>query len=654
MTRFRRWIQLWEARPLRTTAAIAGVLQLLLSLSGLNGYSMAMWHAWLDGDSARPAEVLIGRARSIRSDDAIAAIPYAVSQVVSRPAFPVHSRLTGYGETDMRAVAATLIADPISLFRPSFWGYLFGADFGIAWSWWFLVLGLFTSFFWLTFELTCGKAVVSLLSATAVLYAPFFQFWSLNNAAMGTYFAVAAAAAIRLIRTREARPRWGWAALLAWSLAAFGLAIYPPFQVPFLYLWIVLVLGVAFSEPCADRPLGRVARDVLPPLMLAGTLAILLVGGCLYPAREAFALLTGTVYPGQRVSVGGGGGWVRLFSNNFLPMLFNRDWPPAYGNICEAAAFVLVFPVVVSAILWRSVRERRLPDALTLAVLVGLFLGVVWWMWGIPLTLARLTGWSMVPTTRAPHWFGLLSIILLALRAAQKEEAPDRLMGRVLSVLWILFSIWLCIGGPDEPPVSRSLALKGSVAAVAIGLLAIRRPRLSLGLLAFTHLVLTIGFNPVAFSSMAYLRGHPVSRAVLEVSREQGAMARWISYSDIVAGNLFRMLGVPSASGVNFYPQFALWKVLDPGGRSRDAYNRYAHIDFEADPRPGTLSIASPFPDVVTIGIHPDHPRLRELGINGLVCGGVSLQVCESSREFTRVGEIHQGHAVYKRIRLQD
>ena len=65
--------------------------------------------------------------------------------------------------------------------------------------------------------------------------------------------------------------------------------------------------------------------------------------------------------------------------------------------------------------------------------------------------------------------------------------------------------------------------------------------------------------------------------------------------------------GYPVVNGIQYYPQLALWKRLDPGGVRRDVYNRYQHLSFSLDASltENGLDLKSPVPDQVHATVNP-------------------------------------------------
>ena len=61
------------------------------------------------------------------------------------------------------------------------------------------------------------------------------------------------------------------------------------------------------------------------------------------------------------------------------------------------------------------------------------------------------------------------------------------------------------------------------------------------------------------------------------------------------------------------YPDFKLWKVLDPSEQYNQVWNRYAHVVFELDPAAKTPRISTPQGDVVIVTTALDSPALLQL-----------------------------------------
>src|SRR5437879_6556643 len=105
------------------------------------------------------------------------------------------------------------------------------------------------------------------------------------------------------------------------------------------------------------------------------------------------------IYPGQETFSGGSYSWVRLLAPFLEFSLGQNHYPEPLGNACEAAGFLFLAPLLTASLI-RDAWQRR-ADGVLIAVVLFL-VGAIWFMsLGIPIWLARATGWSYVVSSRA-------------------------------------------------------------------------------------------------------------------------------------------------------------------------------------------------------------------------------------------------------------
>ena len=123
-------------------------------------------------DPGTVQSLLMRNARIIRWDELVVATPWALSQLSHKPRFPVVNTNIGNGQ-NMLVTPHAPVLHIVTLARPATWGYfIFGAQRGLAWYWWFQPFACFTVL-WLLFEIALGGH--SKLAA-------FGAFWFCNSA----------------------------------------------------------------------------------------------------------------------------------------------------------------------------------------------------------------------------------------------------------------------------------------------------------------------------------------------------------------------------------------------------------------------------------------------------------------------------------------
>ncbi len=580
-----------------------------------------------------------------------------VAQIAHEPAFPLHNQNIGLSE-NMALVASAAIADPIVLFRPPVWGFFVGPDFGMGWCWGVFVFGFVAAFYLLFMEISDGRSALSLAASVALLFSPFFQFWSLNSAFLASSAAFAVVAAHRLVFALRSREKWLWGLALGWSAGAFGLTLYPPFQVVMGWFGGFTLLGLILR----GRRRGRALRwdrghwlGALTALLIVGWAGLHLF----QIAGDAIRLTQGTLYPGLRHASGGATSLWKIFSNNVLPGFFVRSSPALGSNLCEAASFVLFFPLALALLVHPRNRRAFAADPLLISLFAFLALLLAWNVIGFPEALARITLLSKAPEHRTPIGFGVADMALLVTLLASPAtnalplaslRSRAAFSAALLGALLLLF----VTAGRAEPQLFGAGALVQVVllvsAQLAIGFLLLRKRAAALLVFAALNVLCTAWFNPVVHGGFAAIWNNPVSAKIRELDAARGRRASWIVFDDLVVGQLPPMLGARSLASVQFYPQPEFWRTLDPEQTLAAAYNRFAHIAFVTNGEPGRLTLRSPSPDVCIVEIHPDDPRLLALPFDFVLEVGDLHGAWLASRHYRRIADEGRFH-FFERIR---
>jgi hypothetical protein len=566
-------------RPLRRLmAAIAALFALLVALQ-LHGFSLPMWHDVID-DSPAP-EVLLGEPRYLRADDWLAQLPLVFSQARHDPRFPVVNRHIGLGQNALLPITLPVL-HPVTLFRPTQWGFFLGEDVGMAWMWWLQVLGVFSVWLGVLLLATRNDLALSVLGSLLLLASPFFQLWGFNKAGLPIYMGLCVLATLGLLGARRRGRILASGALLGWAGGCFLLMLYPPYQVGLAYLYLALVGGLVWQRRCdlalRTRLPARCA-GLLLALGIAGFAALWLWLG----AADAVEAMRGTVYPGQRISTGGHVPTWQLLATN----LWITHQVTDYGSLgidLDAAFFWFFSPVVACALLWRRISAgERAP--LGAALLVYCAVLALYRDFGLPESLARVFQFARMPASRTALGMGLADTVLLVcfLSSPSNREPRPLRAPAVIALGWMLVLSVAALRFHALLPESRPVWLGALVilnGVLAYAICARRFSRAVLGVMVAGLAAGTIASNPLVVGGSDFLTRNPLSQRILEIDGEMGGHSSWLPFGGSDVGNLFRALGVHSLGGLHAIPQLALWQKLDPDGESAAVYNRYAHVGF--------------------------------------------------------------------------
>jgi hypothetical protein len=271
----------------------------------------------------------------------------------------------------------------------------------------------------------------------------------------------------------------------------------------------------------------------------------------------------------------------------------------------------------------QSARRGAARDPLALALALFCIALLAYALVGIPPVLAQLTLLSFLPEDRVFLPLGVADVLLLVrfLSGAGGAAPPGRWLH------WGAVAGWMTLIGvaalqlPSADPLARLPWVALAVAVnglVADQVLRRRRPAAVCAGLAALLALSTVWFNPLVVGGTAYMRENPLSQRVLAIDRERAGQTVWASYGGIALGNLFRAIGVASVGGVHGIPQLELWQRIDPAGRYREVYNRYAFVLFDV-PETGDSRFELIESQAIAVQVLPEGEELGLLGVTHLL-----------------------------------
>lgn len=611
---------------------------LFFSSAGIHGFSLPMWHDFID--NTPHAEVLWGKARGVRSDDWAVTLPMAIGQAVANPRFPVENPNIGQGQ-NMLLLGRIPAGSWQLLARPETWGFLVGVDFGLAWAWWLPILALFWFAFRFAMRHSNKCAWFSLSAAVLLCFSPFFQFWSFNTALPFALALCCLEIFDHLLRSRRLSFALLWGALLGYCGSIFIMSGYPPVLVALGYFTLAAA-SAQFKRDEQQLNIVNIAAGLATGIAVCG----LLVGNIMFQSLPAIEAMRHTEYPGQRSNLageGGGGGipLSRIFSNLIFASKNVAHWD-VLGNVCEAAAFPYLFPIMLLAWFWSGDRSRAKS---VIVYTTGISLILMWMTVGLPEFFAKATLLQMLPPTRGHAALGMFdwSLTVLILGSMQHTKLSRKWLV-IGATLWglLLFSaakdLWDIAG---VAPL-RMAALGSGWLIVAW--LILRGRKWAICIAAAMTASMTGHFNPVVVGGGAYLFENPLAQAMTAISQKYPG-EKWVVVRDQeVLGNYPRLIGLPGLNGTHFTPQMSLWRGFDSDGSQAKAYNRYARV--VVDTRLGASPhFEVPKPDSFTLVVDPRHEGFRR-------AGGTLYLVTDPASEFSgedfdRLGTV-VGKSIYR------
>jgi hypothetical protein len=589
-------------------------------------------------DAGGLQEILMAKARWIRWDELLIATPLSLSQLSHNPRFPVVNTNIANGQ-NMLTFPRIPVWHVVTLARPATWGYfIFGAQRGLAWHWWFQVFSCFTVLYLLLEIILKGHRGLAAFGAFWYCASAYNVCWSLWPSQVTFFAALGCLSAYHLLAAQKKSFQIICATLLGLSIPGFVMFLYPPWQVSLAYVFLFVFAGLFIRDK-----LYLSFKPVSKHRLLSLTVAFLLAGGLtlsfLFTCLPDLKLMANTVYPGKRISPGGDYSFAMLFKGMYnLRTVYEA--PQGLVNQCEASSFYYLFPGVFLSILLskRLARKLGILGWLLVAFLAGmLFFLLV----GLPEKVAKLTLMSYVPPYRADAAIGFASIVLciyvLALiKDLNKEtrstwdKAMPLIVAAIVIPLFIYHGLVLMKVTGGFPSSSTILALALFVGLLSYFLLAGRGAAFCVALGAI--LVATAAFfNPLS-TNLDHIYESELAQQIVKLNKESPDRPLWICYGGVHPGMLIITLGGRSLSGVHWPPQLALWRSIDPsGGGYEPVYNRYAQVQLNYRPDNNWVSFSNSQDDAMDVSISPTHPVLLSMGARYVLAMGPAQATVSTS-----------------------
>lgn len=562
---------------LRYRWLIALLLFLFCILFRLHGSSIGVYNSYFPtmSEGVSADFELIGRSRSTRSDEWAVQTMTFFSQ--SYNDYSMMSNRMSIGDQNMILDYFAPVWDITSIAKPLNWGYLlFGSEVGLSWYWCGQLILLFLISFELFLILTQRNIRLSLLGSILITLSPVIQWWFLPHIPivflyamalfdLGYYFFTGKKSWQRILTTVAAGP----------VLAGFALSLFPSLQ-----LMSGLVMG-SLLILCLLRDRDQISfrRNDWSRIAIVAIVGGGLVGQFVLRYSSDLLAQMSTVYPGQRISTGGGYGISDLFTDLSSVFLAYID-----GNVnySEKATFIHLAPLFLVLYPRMDYVLRRKKDQ---EVLIGrgfviiLLIEIIFLCIGFPEWLAKVTLFRYVNRMKIAYgWTAVLFTVWGISILWKHTEILRPWQGVLAAILYgVIHFAFLDQELLDYAPLPyyavEIVVLAGIVLCITCGW---KRA----GVYALSAFVIAAGafVNPIC-SGISAVTGHPISEKIAEIS-EEDLDAVWIGLGTSFVVNNFAMAnGAHIINGTNFLPDFEKWQLLDPDGLYEDVWNRYANLE---------------------------------------------------------------------------
>jgi hypothetical protein len=537
-----------------------------------------------------------------------------LSQALHRPSFPITNSNVGAEKTPL--IASLPVRHFVMLFRPQLYGFfIFRTETAYAFYWSVKVFGLLTAFFFLFQILTGGQFWISLFGTLWIFFSAYIQWWFSCPPMLPEMLASWALAIICVICLfqKQTFPRRLAAGIgLMIGSINFVLCLYPPFQIPLVYIGIALLTGWFWQrhKTLLDWRLGTLSCAV------ALSLCLVVLVPYFYECLPTLRIIAGTSYPGARQSFGGElkiretfNGVLGFFNSSENTFLDSR------GNACEASNFCPLWLLVLATSGFELIKDRknRRVEIALLCCLVGFTLYA---FCPFPKWLCRLTLMSYVPGIRNLLACGVAGAIFATLVLARSPARLRPIWHVSFAIGALLGVICLVIASRAQNPhflnTPRTFSLIG-LNAVLISLYFFAPLRFFCPIL-IACLVLNNGaINPIATGLGPLTEATPAD-AIRQIVRSDPG-AKWVGYGSASLPQFLKAQGADVISGLAIVPDLPFCHALDPSRRFESIYNRYALTIFLVPDHATPPEFALGSPAGYSVLVSPLHPVLRQRGV---------------------------------------
>lgn len=578
------------------------ILFTILVIFRIHGSSIGAYNQVFGSDTADTSEIF-GKARLLRGDEFNVQIAYYFSQFYN--GFKEISNQMSIAGQDMIIGYNAPVIDLTLIGKPFIWGYiLFGNEIGLSWYWCMKTI-LCILVCYEMFNILVRNKYVSFFGSFLLVFSPMMQwwfsphmydvfFWAMSLFVVGYYFFMA----------QSIKTKWFFTIISSCSLVGFVIALFPSLQIPSGLLMLALLIGCIIRDK-SDLKFNK--KDCVR----VGTVILIVsivLGHFILTASDEIKLLYSTVYPGKRVSVGGDQGINSLFTN--FSNLFSPYKTPAISNECETSTFnhlgvlcIFLFPYVVYINKKNKIGKKlNAGYILFCTLLIEIFFMLV----GFPEWLAKITLFSYINRMNIVYGFTATIFSVYVLYLIYDINIYCNKVYLLLSViLYGILNLLSLNGMMDTIYVERftsKIYYLLSIGFIVVSVFFVfKYNRFALSIVCAWIVLTGCTINPIV-SGISAIENHSFVKAAINQSKKSDGY--WLTTNSTLTQELLMANGLKVVNGVNFYPDYGKWELIDGNQAYDDIYNRYAHMIFNIVSNEESFNANLIYPDCINVNIN--------------------------------------------------
>ena len=573
------------------------IVLLILVIGKYNGSSIEIWRDYIQPEYHTNNNIIAGVSRPIRSDEWLVSTPTNLSQV--NDDFSSNNDILR-GTNNLVTFYPNLPSKDISLLAaPNNIGYLFlDKERAFSLAWYLPYFILFFSTFELFMILTKKKKIYALLGSIMITFSPVIQWWQSPH--IIAYGSLAITIFYYFLNSDNNKKKLLLSILFGYSGYLYIMCLYPAWQVPYGYVFLILLIWIIVNNK--DK-LHKKDLLYLIPVLLIITIPTYII---FEQNRDVIKLMTSTVYPGARMSTGGGE-WKTLFTY-MIDMFY--PYKRGFGNPCEFSQYLSLFPIPIIYSIYLMIKNKKLDLFLILSNIVLIFL-TIWVMFPLPEIISRLSLIYMSTETRAQVAIGYLSIIQIVYILANYEIiAKKRRKYKLLNIKNAIIALLSVIITFVTIKISNNVIEFYFPGYVNLYTSVICLVIFSIVIFLFicnfqkTNMILVIMLSLISIMSgflvspinkgLSVLYDKPLAKEIRKIVSEDDDAIFIAANSGMVLSNYLIVNGAKTINSTNYIPNLDLYYQLDKDKKYSDVYNRYHHIAVEITNEETSFSLIQP------------------------------------------------------------
>lgn len=546
-------------------------LLLFVTLFKINGDSMAYYTMTIQGDKVDALSYpIFGKIRTIRSDEFLVNNPGIFASVMNNPSFEKYNTILR-GTDTLNIISGVYKGLAMIAYQP--WKLIFTIlPLENAFSFYFYFVPVFAFLFCMElFYILSKNKLVAFTGATLTIFSSYFLWWGFPN-----YLLSGTATIVffyKFINEKNIKKQIVFGLLMALSFSIFVCNLYPAWQVPVGYVYLVIGIWMIKENFVQIKSQSKVQWFIFFGSI---GICILLVLNYFISTKEYIQIINQTVYPGKRVEYGSNeiGKLLCYAQSLFFPI---KDM---YNN-SESGVFFCLFPLSTLLSLYYSIKSKK-KDLLSILLLTVEIPMIIYTTIGLPPIVAKLLLFTHSTSVRMIDILGFVQVILIVrLLSFYKDEKHIKpIVGGIVAIAFACESVLICkYSFPDYLNKYWMILLFIMIFFLSFYLMTNYKGK---GFKKFEILISLVSIcsglcvRPISIG-LSSVYAKPAAQEIQKIVSKDPT-SKWVTIGGIETPSFTVMCGAPTINFVNTYPNLKLWHTLDPDKKYEKIYNRYEHV----------------------------------------------------------------------------